>query len=70
MTNNIPPAGIWKSAQRDWLVARLRDLIGKWFTESEAHLTVFSPDEEVDRTAKARTGGCARELNDLLKEML
>lgn len=59
----------WKASQRDWLVHRLRELLKKWQSESAAKETIFSPDPEVDRIAKSRTGGCSVELHDLLKEL-
>jgi len=59
----------WKAEQRDWLVQRLRDLHGKWMQEAAAKESLFSPEPEVDRIAKGRTGGCAVELHDLLDEL-
>jgi hypothetical protein len=59
----------WKSWQRDWLVFRLRELQAKWQRESASKESIFSPDPEVDRIAKGRTGGCSVELHDLLKEL-
>lgn len=59
----------WKAAQRDWLVEELGLLVEKWLSECDSKETVFSPEPEVDQIAKGRTGGCARELVALLKEM-
>lgn len=68
MTRDVT-AKEWKSQQRDWLVTELRLLASKWLSEESATETVFSPEPDVDRIAKGRTGGCARELQELLKEL-
>ena len=59
----------WKSEQRDWLVRQLIELKNRWMIESASKETQFSPDVNVDNVAKARTGGCARQLDGLLQEL-
>jgi hypothetical protein len=60
----------WKAKQRDWLVAKLRALRDLWLTESQKQESYFCPDPELDRAAKGRTAGCARQLNFLLEKLL
>jgi hypothetical protein len=60
----------WKAEQRDWLVAKLRQLRDQWLAESEKTESCFAPDPVVDRAAKSRTGGCARQLDFLLEKLL
>jgi hypothetical protein len=59
----------WKAEQRDWLVRRIEFLVEKWQSEAKGFDTVFSPDVEIDKISKGRTGGCAIELGEILKEI-
>lgn len=59
---------LWKAQQRNWLISELRWLIDKWESESKAE-GHFCRDEATDRTARARTGGCAIELRELLDKL-
>lgn len=62
----FPTADRWKAEQRDWLLPQLGALIVNWEIEAENKDTVFCADPDHDRTAKARTGACAKQLRELL----